>query len=175
MSQNTFDDKSTLVQVMAWCRHATSHYLSKYWSPSMSPYGAARTSELDKAKGYLYWYSNMASRQTCPIRMPKYYYQNGNCRHTCLVPSTLPQEKIATPTSCTNDDAKSQPNLFFRNCDVTVPCSKPDYGHRWYQWCLGTLPCPANGSLNGAYNTMHDFDVCKFPTGYWRCGNDLRW
>ena len=27
MSQNTFDDKSTLVQVMAWCRQATSHYL----------------------------------------------------------------------------------------------------------------------------------------------------
>ena len=25
------DDKSTLVQVMAWCRQATSHYLSQYW------------------------------------------------------------------------------------------------------------------------------------------------
>ena len=32
------DDKSILVQVMAWCRQATSHYLSQ-WSPgSMSPY-----------------------------------------------------------------------------------------------------------------------------------------
>ena len=29
MSQNTFDDKSTLVQAMAWCRCATSHYLFK--------------------------------------------------------------------------------------------------------------------------------------------------
>ena len=28
MPQNTFDDKSTLVQVMAWCHLATSHYLS---------------------------------------------------------------------------------------------------------------------------------------------------
>ena len=25
------DNKSTLVQVMAWCRQATSHYLSQYW------------------------------------------------------------------------------------------------------------------------------------------------
>ena len=36
------DDKSTLVQVMAWCRQATSHYLSQCWSRSMSPYGVTR-------------------------------------------------------------------------------------------------------------------------------------
>ena len=33
------DDKSTLVQVMAWCRQATSHYLSQCWPRFMSPYG----------------------------------------------------------------------------------------------------------------------------------------
>ena len=32
-------DKSTLVQVMAWCRQATSHYLSQCWPRSVSPYG----------------------------------------------------------------------------------------------------------------------------------------
>ena len=31
------DDKSTLVQVMAWCRQATSHYLSQCWPISVSP------------------------------------------------------------------------------------------------------------------------------------------
>ena len=31
--------KSTLVQVMAWCRQATSHYLSQCWPRSLSPYG----------------------------------------------------------------------------------------------------------------------------------------
>ena len=36
------DDKSTLVQVMAWCRQATSHYLSQCWPSSMSPYGVTR-------------------------------------------------------------------------------------------------------------------------------------
>ena len=30
------DDKSTLVQVMAWCRQASSHYLSQCWSRSVS-------------------------------------------------------------------------------------------------------------------------------------------
>ena len=33
------DDKSTLVQVMAWCRQATSHYLSQCWPSSMLPNG----------------------------------------------------------------------------------------------------------------------------------------
>ena len=38
MPQNTFDGKSILVQVMAWCHQATSHYLSWYWPRCMSPY-----------------------------------------------------------------------------------------------------------------------------------------
>ena len=36
------DDKSTLVQVMAWCRQATSHYLRQCWPRFMSPYGVTR-------------------------------------------------------------------------------------------------------------------------------------
>ena len=34
------DDKSTSVQIMAWCRQATSHYLSQCWPRPLSPYGA---------------------------------------------------------------------------------------------------------------------------------------
>ena len=36
------DDKSTLVQVMVWCRQATSHYLSQCWPRSMAPNGVTR-------------------------------------------------------------------------------------------------------------------------------------
>ena len=36
------DYKSTLVQVMAWCHQATSHYLSQCWPRSLSPYGVTR-------------------------------------------------------------------------------------------------------------------------------------
>ena len=35
-------DQSTLVQVMAWCCQATSHYLSQCWPRSLSPYGVTR-------------------------------------------------------------------------------------------------------------------------------------
>ena len=42
MSLDLTDDKSTLVQVMAWCRQATSHYLSQCWPTSLSLYGATR-------------------------------------------------------------------------------------------------------------------------------------
>ena len=36
------DDKSTLVQVMAWCHQTTSLYLNQCWHRSMSPYGVTR-------------------------------------------------------------------------------------------------------------------------------------
>ena len=42
MSLDFTDDQSTLVQVMAWCRQATSHYLSQCWPRSLSPYGVTR-------------------------------------------------------------------------------------------------------------------------------------
>ena len=42
MPQNLSDDKSTLVQVMAWCRQAASHYLSQCCPSSLSPYGVTR-------------------------------------------------------------------------------------------------------------------------------------
>ena len=42
MPQGLTDDMSTLVQVMACCRQATSHYLSQCWLSSSSPYGVAR-------------------------------------------------------------------------------------------------------------------------------------
>ena len=36
------DNQSTLVQAMAWCRQATSHYLSQCWPRYMSPNGVTR-------------------------------------------------------------------------------------------------------------------------------------
>ena len=42
MSLDFTDNQSTLVQVMAWCRRTTSHYLSHCWSKSLSPYGVTR-------------------------------------------------------------------------------------------------------------------------------------
>ena len=36
------DDKSILVQIMAWCHQATSQYLNQCWPTFMSPYGVTR-------------------------------------------------------------------------------------------------------------------------------------
>ena len=43
MSLGFTDDKSTLVQVMAWCHQATSHYLNQCWPRSKPPYGVTRS------------------------------------------------------------------------------------------------------------------------------------
>ena len=40
--QDTFEHKSTLVQVMAWCRQATRHYLAECRPRFLSPYSATR-------------------------------------------------------------------------------------------------------------------------------------
>ena len=42
ISSGLAEDKTTLVQVMAWCRQATSHYLKQCWSRSPTPYGITR-------------------------------------------------------------------------------------------------------------------------------------
>ena len=42
MPMHLADGKSTLVQVMAWCRQATSHCLNQCWPRSLLPYGVIR-------------------------------------------------------------------------------------------------------------------------------------
>ena len=42
ISLDLTDEKSTLVQVMAWCREAASHYLNQCWPRSLSLYGVTR-------------------------------------------------------------------------------------------------------------------------------------
>ena len=42
MSLDFTDDQSTFVQVMAWCRQTTSHYLNKCWPRSLKSYGITR-------------------------------------------------------------------------------------------------------------------------------------
>ena len=42
LSLDFTDDKSILIQVMAWCRQATSHHLCQCWPRSMSPSGVTR-------------------------------------------------------------------------------------------------------------------------------------
>ena len=47
MSLGLTNDYATLVQVMAWCRQATSYYLSQCWPRSVSPFGVTRPQWVD--------------------------------------------------------------------------------------------------------------------------------
>ena len=62
MPQNITDGKSTLVQLMAWCRQATSHYLSLCWPRSMSPYGVIRPQWVN---GVMWLYNSFALCNIC--------------------------------------------------------------------------------------------------------------
>ena len=56
MSLDFTDDQSTLVQVMAWCRQAASHYLGQCWPRSQSPYGVTRPQWVNSlAPGIFKW------------------------------------------------------------------------------------------------------------------------
>ena len=54
ISQELTADESILVQVMAWCQQATSHYLSQCWPRSLLPYGIIRPQWV-KAEHFLRW------------------------------------------------------------------------------------------------------------------------
>ena len=41
--QNIINEKWMLINLMAWCRQATSNYLGQCWSISMASYGVTRT------------------------------------------------------------------------------------------------------------------------------------
>ena len=52
MSPDFTDDQSTLVQVMAWCRPTSSHYLSQCWPRSLLPHGVTRPQWVKIISGY---------------------------------------------------------------------------------------------------------------------------
>ena len=72
-------DKSTLVQVMAWCRQAPSHYLSQCWPRSASPYGVTRPQWVKHA--HMLWYildkgycGNLKNSEHWDTLMPYIYF-----------------------------------------------------------------------------------------------------
>ena len=58
MPQNLTSVKATLVQVMAWCHQAPSHYLSQSWPRSTLPYGITRP---QRVKVNRPWYHQVTS------------------------------------------------------------------------------------------------------------------
>ena len=68
--QDLTDDQSTLVQVMAWCRQATSDFLNQCWPSSMMLYGVIRPQ----------WVNFLSSdKTTIPIEIIHIWY-SGSAR-----------------------------------------------------------------------------------------------
>ena len=59
MPQNLTDHKSTLVQVIAWCRQATSRYLNQWWLGLLSSYGVVRPQWVNSSKPRTLIYSQI--------------------------------------------------------------------------------------------------------------------
>ena len=87
MSLNLTDDKSTSLQVMAWCHQPTSYYLSQYWPTSLSPYGVTR----------IQWVKDIWSHENARIlRTPLASHSTHCCLGPfCLLWSTLIQAWIS--------------------------------------------------------------------------------
>ena len=67
MPQDLTDDKSTLVQAMAWCHQATSHYLSQCWPRSLSPYGVTRPQWVNSSAIYLLKWAEPVIANMTPV------------------------------------------------------------------------------------------------------------
>ena len=76
MPQNRTNNKLTLVQAMAWCCQATSHYLSWCWPRFMSPYGITRPPvndacpiSLHKTDKLTQWIIHICTKFTCALEL----------------------------------------------------------------------------------------------------------
>ena len=82
ISHDLNDEKSTFIQVMAWCRQATSHYLNQCWHRSLSPYGVTRPQWVKEYKPFISsaagWFNTFAPGKS------------GSCYRSGIFEHTLP-------------------------------------------------------------------------------------
>ena len=108
-------DKSTLVQVMAWCHQATSHYLSQCWPRSLSQYGVTRPQWVNSGwfivlLSQCHWNKSRSIWVKSTYNIPKQSKTNANHVHnscdaldftvlhdTLLMPIILPSSQYADP------------------------------------------------------------------------------
>ena len=99
MPRDLTDDKSTLVQLMAWCCLATSHYLSQCWPRSMSPNGVTSSQWVKQGHIQFRWttmwlFHTLYHDSWCPAIERSWHI----IRHTCC-DSLLPSDATWPKTS----------------------------------------------------------------------------
>ena len=95
MTLGLTDDKSTLVQVMAWCRQATSHYPSQGWPSSMWPCGVIRPQWVKISKQFV----PKANKKWSLVSIYIYHLTHwGQVTHICVSKtSTLSSDNGLSP------------------------------------------------------------------------------
>ena len=81
-------DQSTLVQVMAWCSQATSHYLSQCWPRSLSPCGITRPQCVNQSEFFM---TLMTSKITG---------NSTGCSTTCSIKQHIQHQSIPLLAIC---------------------------------------------------------------------------
>ena len=135
MLHNTSDDKSTLVQVMAWCHLAPSHYLSQYWPISVSQHGITMPQGVKScpvtAVTLAFLITQISIDKHPTLTISKFWHYI-SARTSYGTFSGTPPDSISY--KCSSCQTESDQTLFWD--------------------CLG---CPANGALNIAPNTTRFF------------------
>ena len=129
----TDDDMSTLVQVMAWCRQATSHYLSQCWPRSLSPYGVTRPQWVQA------WMSNYIPQFYMDVitmsMSSRFNTVTHLYRHGVLHPRM--QTKFPFTGTLIIQRKKNMAHSFTRQCrGILWPCRKIELKVHWSQWYL---------------------------------------
>ena len=81
MPQHFTDHKSTLVQVIACCRQATSHYLKQCWLRSPAPYDIRRPQWVNQFRNNIQWNFNWKSY----ISMLENAFENVACKMVAIL------------------------------------------------------------------------------------------
>ena len=172
MPRDLTDDKSTLVQVMAWCRQATSHYLSQCWPSSMSPYGVTKPQWVDNGhQGDMSQFTCYHSPFHNPMQTPHSCHQeaesqhssehNHSSPHTYFAHEHGPENKITCLTLYVLNFSRGNINIYLHfvsllHIDLTqvlkiLPQVRPGHIlHSQYHgyWCPGDV-------------RSHDIDIVK--------------
>ena len=129
---HTLHDKSTLVQVMAWCCEATSYYLSQYWPRSVSPYNISRP----------YWVNLSNQPPTHPYLLLQWESAGGLlCSEGVVTPCQLLTQLIDTLCQVTHLACNAQKY----HITLEHSCVHPSdlHHHQGYQWS-GTKQAPSH-------------------------------
>ena len=121
MPQNLTNQKSTLVQVMAWCHQATSHYLSQMWPISMSPYGVTSRQWVKSL-----WFIFLERCLRCVLEL---YMSRVACQHAGVVSDN--HIKIGSQVSVVQSDNHSAQHTTQYENKCEIICFRETVSHVW--------------------------------------------